>query len=53
MSDGSYLIALAIVAHAFIGQITGPAPTKNAAGWIIGILVLVLILAARFGLLHH
>jgi hypothetical protein len=38
-------VALAILALAWIGRIVGPSAAANIAGWVVGIIVTVLLLA--------
>ena len=44
--SGALLIALAIVGHAWVTRIQGPPQVVNAAGWVVSLLVLLVLLIA-------
>jgi hypothetical protein len=43
------MIALGLVALAWVGRIVGPSPAANIAGWIIGIIATLLVLIGAIG----
>jgi hypothetical protein len=45
--DQGIALALAVIAHAWIGRIQGPAPIVNVVAWVM---VILLMLAVVFGL---
>jgi len=43
--EGSTLIALAIVAHAWVSRLQGPPKVLSVIGWVLNVLVILALLA--------